>query len=565
MSGKHSAGHAGAPVRGSRGGGRRLLVSGGVILAVLAVIGTATAVALRGRDDRKAAVPASATCSGSVAVPVVVSPAIESTTRAITTRWLGTHPATSGTCITVAVTGQESAVAERGIAGTAPRAMVWIPDSSLWAGVLGATPTLASSVQVGAPVATSPLVLATGPGQAAALSAVAKSGWAAAMTGAVPVTIPDPTTTTAGALIALALQSQIGTGPGASAKLVGTFVRLAGSTITSSKAGIADLAAHPASAPAFVASERDVFAGNQGKAAAVATAVYPSGPSPVLDFPVVTVAPAKGDPKVLAAAKLLEQQLTSPQAQQQFAEAGLRDPSGAPLPPGAGISGIASKAVSAAPAPSAAKLASAARLWKAAVKPSTLLAVIDVSGSMADPAGNGQSKIATAAAAAQTAIGLMPDSWTLGLWSFSYHEPPLTDFTELAPLGKVAQQRKALNAAAATLPAQTGGNTALYDTALAAFENSTKHYDPANVNVVALLTDGTDVDPDGMDLPTLLGKLKAQFDPAHPVKIVTIGVGAGADIASLKQISAVTTGQSYVVNDPADIRGVLLDSIIANN
>ena len=52
---------------------------------------------------------------------------------------------------------------------------------------------------------------------------------------------------------------------------------------------------------------------------------------------------------------------------------------------------------------------------------------------------------------------------------------------------------------------------------------------------------------------------------AKPVRIVTIGFGADADASALKQISDVTHGQRYIVKDPKDIHGVVLDSVIANN
>ncbi|MEP6599898.1 MAG: VWA domain-containing protein [Actinomycetota bacterium] len=461
------------------------------------------------------------------------------------------------------VTGQEPLAAERSIE-TDPTPTLWIPDSSVWAAMLGATPALSSAVTIGNSIATSPLVLAAAPGKATALAATAKAGWAAGVIGKVRVAICDPTISSTGALTALALQAQTGTAPGASAALVGQFARLAASRIASPAAGLANLQAHPATAPALVASERDVFAGNQGKPTAVATAVYPAGATPVLDFPVVTVAPAGADQVLVAVATLFAQQLATPNAQRQFTAAGLRDPAGTPLPIDSGSSGIASQIVTAAPAPDAAKLAETARLWKAAAKPSHLLAVMDVSGSMRDPAGNGQSKIAIAAAAAQSAIALMPDGWTVGLWSFSIQAPPLTDWTELVPLGKVRAQRTSLQTAAGTLPSRVSGNSGLYDTALAAFEQVTRSYDPSSVNVVALLTDGTNLDSDGIDLATLLGKLKTEFNPERPVTIVTIGVGPDADASALEQIAAATMGRFYSVKDPANIRGVLLDSIIVN-
>ena len=564
MAGRHSAGTSGAQTARRRPG--RLLT---VLVVVLALAAVAAAGYLSLHDRTKSAAAASAgnaqgPCTGTVTVPVVVTPAVEPAVRTVAQRWAASRPAVDGRCASAQVTAQASAAAVPVIAH-GPRAMLWIPDSTVWSGLLtSGAPALAPAVTVGASIGTSPIVVAAASGHSAALNAVASHGWAAVMTSGAPATLSDPTTTSAGALVALALQAGAGSAPGASATLVGAFVRLAATAVPATAAGLSALLTHPGSAPAFTASEQDVFASNHGRSSAAVTAVYPTGPTPVLDFPVVRVVPTGTDATVAAAATRFTAELSTPRARQDLAAAGIRDPSGSPLAATAG-SGIAARSVTALPAPTATSLTSAARLWRAATKPSRLLAVIDVSGSMAEDAGNGQSKIAIAAGAAQTAMTLVPDDWTLGLWSFSVAPPPATDWTEVVPLRPVRDQRQSFAAAAGTLPARVGGDTALYDTALAAFQAVTSSYDPSSVNVVALLTDGAEVDPDGIDLPTLLARLKASYNPAKPVHIVTIGIGSGADLAALRQISAATQGQTYAVSNPGDIKGVLLDSIVANN
>jgi Ca-activated chloride channel homolog len=407
--------------------------------------------------------------------------------------------------------------------------------------------------------------VAAPPGKAAAIGRAAKAGWAAALAGPAQVTVTDPTTTAPGALIVLGLSAHHSTAPGAAAELVGLFIRLQADTLPSAAAGVTSLQARPASAPAFVTSEQDVYLANRGKPAPVVTAVYPSGATSMLDFPMVRVAPAGSDPLVTAAMAQFERQLTTDAARAQFAADGLRDPSGAPLTVDS-TGGTSPQPVTPAPATiTPSQQATALRLWSAAAKPSQLLAAIDVSGSMRDNSGNGKSKIQVVTAAAAAAMTLVPDDWALGLWTFSQHDPPKTDWTELVPLGPVKTQRRMLTGAVATLPTRVPGNTGLYDTVLAAFQDVSAHYDPASVNVVALLTDGADVDPDSIGLTTLLSRLRAGYDPSQPVHIFTLGFGADADASALKRISQATHGQSYIVKDPKDILGVLLDSIIANN
>jgi Ca-activated chloride channel homolog len=566
MPGRHAAGRAWWSASG-HSGNRRVTFAVLASLLVVAGIVSAVVVGLRHRPAHPpAAAPATTpSCSGAVAVSVVTAPEIETAIRTIAQQWMASKPAVAGSCVSATVTGQDAAAAQQALASaSAVHPMVWIPDSTLWGKLLTVTkPGLASAVTIGRPIATSPLVLAASPSGAGAVAAAAQAGWGAAMTAGKPVALPDPLKTSSGALVALALQAQVGTAPGAAATLVGAFIRLAANTLPTTSAGFAALQAHPASTPPFVASEHDVIQANAGKSTPVAAAVYPSGPSPVLDFPVVQVRPTGTDTAVSAAMSMFGQHLTTAAAQRQLQAAGLRDDAASPL---RGLSpGVTGQAVTPAPTPDASRLPTAARLWRAAVKPSNLLAVIDVSGSMGDPAGNGQTKIQVAAGAAVTGVTLVPDSWRLGLWSFSTHETPDTDWTEVVPMGPVAAQRKTLEAGAAALPGRVGGNTGLYDTALAAFQHVSSLYRPDSVNVVTLLTDGANVDPEGIDLPTLLSQIKSQFNPGKPVKIVTIGVGADADQVALKAISDATDGQSYHVTNPADIRGVLLDAIVANN
>jgi Ca-activated chloride channel homolog len=565
MAGRHVAPRS-APdplAHGTRRRTGRILLTVVVVL-LLAAAGTATALALRASDQHQSA--AAPSCTGEVSVPVTVAPAVQAAVGTIADQWNASHPAVQGRCIRAIVTAQDSAVATKSLASGAAAAM-WIPDSTVWSGKLAAaSPTLARAVKIDASIGSSPLVVAAPPGKAAAIGAAAKAGWAGALAGPALVTVTDPTTTAPGALIVLGLSAQNSTVPGAAAKLVGLYIRLQAAMLPDSAAGLTALQAQPTSAPAFVTSEQDVFLANRDKTSPVVSAVYPTGATPMLDFPMVRLTRAGADPLMLDAATQFEHQLTTSAARAHFADAGLRDPAGAPLTLDSATTGVSAQRVTPAPATiTPAQQAAALRLWSAAAKPSQLLSVIDVSGSMGDNSGNGKSKIQVVTAAAETAMTVVPDDWTLGLWTFSTHPPPATDWTELIPLGPVKTQRHALTAAAARLPSLVRGDTGLYETALAAFEDVSSHYDPASVNVVALLTDGANVDPNGIDLHTLLSRLKSEYSAAKPVRIVTIGFGADADAKALKQISDVTHGQSYIVKDPKDILGVVLDSVIANN
>ena len=181
-----------------------------------------------------------------------------------------------------------------------------------------------------------------------------------------------------------------------------------------------------------------------------------------------------------------------------------------------------------------------------------------------------ESKIQFAAAAAKAAVDFFPDTSSLGLWGFSVDRTPTADWSQLVSLGPLGShvggktRRQALTAAAASLPSLTGGDTGLYKTTLAAFEAVRTGYDPSQVNSVVLLTDGANTDTSGIDLPTLLSRLRSESNSSRPLPIITIAVGDDADVNTLKKISAATGGKTYPVSEPGDIRDALLDAISAS-
>jgi Ca-activated chloride channel family protein len=567
--GRHSAPHAAAePLRI-----RFALVA----LTVLLVVGGGIAYVLNRQDDKRpvaadssttssgSAAPSSAQrCTEQLAVPVVVSPELATVVTKLAAEWQATQPTLAGRCLSATVTPQDSVAAAAALTGVR-RPVVWIPDSSIWSTRLAAAHR--STVRIQASVATSPLVVAAAPTSAAVLRRAATTGWTGLLRGTVPLRITDPDTTAAGALTTLNATAHAGTSASAQTTLVGLFLRLQNATLRSASAGFAALRADPRSVPGFVASERDVVAANAQHGSAVAAAVYPAGPTPLLDYPLVQVMPTHSAQLAISAATAFGSVLRTATARAAFTSIGLRDAHADPLPAAEASGAAAFPRVRPAGAAPAAVQAVETRLWRAASKPSQLLSVIDVSGSMKDRVRRGASKkITIAASAAQQALRVLPDDWTVGLWTFATHPRPATDWTELVSLRGVHTGRARLLAAAATLPRRVGGNTALYSTALAAFNDVSAHYNPSAVNVVVLLTDGSNVDPGTtLSLKKLLATLGSRYNPRKPVRIVTIAFGHDADVSALRKISAATHGQSYRVEDAAEIQAVIVQSVIANN
>ena len=71
---------------------------------------------------------------------------------------------------------------------------------------------------------------------------------------------------------------------------------------------------------------------------------------------------------------------------------------------------------------------------EALAKPSRILTVMDVSGSMKQKLDDGISRIQLAGAAARLGVNLLPDSGSVGLWVFSSRMTGSKDYRVLTPL-----------------------------------------------------------------------------------------------------------------------------------
>jgi hypothetical protein len=563
MTGRHRPGQVAgdAPARPSGKSRRRpSILIGATVLLAIATVAVVIALVTGGSSAHHgtASGPGKG-CAIGMPVQVIVDPAIAPAVHSITHAWEGSRPAVDGLCINVSMAIQDSNSAEQALITNAETTL-WIPDSSVWPSrLLADAPTLVNEVTTVRTIASSPVVLATTPGHVRSLAASSQRGWISGLGGSPPVELPDPTNTAEGSLALLALHSQASTT--SSDALAATYLQLAAHTVASPDDGLQALRASPASAPAVVASEQQVLAAEHA-APGQLTAVYPHGPAPALDFPLVSVARSP-TADYQNAVRQLANALTAPEATPALAAVGLRDSAGTPIQKAA--QGLGAQPVQLAPAATTQSLTTSIRLWASARTSQRLLAVIDVSGSMKDSAGNGQSKIQLASEAGVAAMTFVPDSWSVGLWSFSQHAAPSDDWTELVPVSPVTSARPDLVSAARSLPGLVGGNTGLYDTALAAFENVRSHYEPGKVNSVLLMTDGANLDPGGTSLSTLLTTLRAEYSSARPVHIITIALGQDADVGALRAISAATGSATNVVSKPADVRTVFLRSILGSS
>lgn len=292
--------------------------------------------------------------------------------------------------------------------------------------------------------------------------------------------------------------------------------------------------------------------------------VIPVDGTPELTYPMYVRAGAADE--VTTAAERLFEATQSDEILAALSEAGFRTPAA----PGPEINGVAAAAYEAAALPDAERAIATTRLWDTLRLDMRMLAAIDVSGSMREDAGD-STRVELTQRATQDALTILPDGSQIGAWGFSTDRGPNgEDYFEIAPLRGLqtnvdgVTQRQLLSDEVAGLESLLGGDTGLYDTALAAYRVVQSGYDPVYVNSVVLITDGENDDSTGgLELDELLVELEAAADPERPVRIVAIGIGPDTDPSALEAMAAATGGTSYVALQPSDIETVFFRALLA--
>ncbi|HEX6327134.1 MAG TPA: substrate-binding and VWA domain-containing protein [Jiangellaceae bacterium] len=522
---------------------------------------------------------AQASCEGSLPVSIAAAPAIEPVVTEILGRYEGDPDmAVEGTCITVEVAAESPAAVAANLSGDV-HPDIWIPDSSMWmqqltsSGVsLGEATSLAVSSLV--VVATEPIAKAQLGWPDADIS------WAGLLENAGAATIPDPLTSTEGLATLLAVRSVVGDSEESRTQLVQAMTAVSEAAVPDVGTAYGAVRSDPTTAPLFTAAEQSVVAHNQQHPANLVVALYPAEGTFAFDYPAIPIEGRETTVETTRAVGQLVEALQTETAVTALQEAGFRTVDGVARE-NAFVRGIQVQMPTVMPSPDPAVAGQLRQQWAALSLEMHMLAVIDVSGSMVDTDGGEQTRAELVRDAAAAALDLIPQSGSVGVWLFSSFESDQSHWEELVEVGPLAEEvggvvrKEALVAATREIPTRVEANvsdavrgwTALYPTALAAFNEVKAGYQPGKVNSVVLLTDGRDEWPEGTDpemtLDQLLDALRAGYDPARPVHVITIGIGPDADGPALRAISEATNGTHHIARDPSDIRQVFLEAMVA--
>jgi Ca-activated chloride channel family protein len=295
--------------------------------------------------------------------------------------------------------------------------------------------------------------------------------------------------------------------------------------------------------------------------------LFSDNPYIVLDAPWVSATEAK-------AARVFEQFIKEPANQKQVLTYGFRPgnpavATGAPITAANGLDPNQPQTLLTVPDPPVAtKLLDR---WQDQRKRAKVMLVLDVSGSMGDPAGDdqGDTKLDLAKQAAIDAIDQFGSDDEVGLRIFSTELGDAGDqeFLDLVDYGRIGDIGEKIKSTIRGLVPTNG--TPLYDVIQSSYDKASDAYDPSRINAVVLLTDGMNDDgntsDDGRQLDKLITSLRSgtEGENSKPIRVFTIGYGADADLDVLRRIAEASNAAVYDASDPTTI-GKVLTAVVSN-
>lgn len=320
------------------------------------------------------------------------------------------------------------------------------------------------------------------------------------------------------------------------------------------------------SPPLMVMSEQAVWRYNNLHSEAAAQAEYMDS-TYYLDYPYVV---RSEESAVTRAAEEFRNAVRADENQEHFLGEGFRDTDDNMDPEAlAADAGFQEEVPEELPVPSEGSIEELTRSWTQLKMDSRVLTIVDVSGSMmAEVPGTGMTRMQVTGAAAEEGLDMFTPSSELGLWEFSTDVNDGLHHQELAPVRELQadseggeDHRDAIAQELDDLQPRPDGDTALYETYLAAYEEMSRTYRPDRTNVILMLTDGDNDHPGGMELQELLDGIDELSSPSRPIPIITIAFGPDVQhLEPLQEIAATTGGAAYMTEDPRDIGEIFVQA-----
>ena len=560
--------------------GHRPVVRTGLLVIVAIVVAAAMLTTLGSQ-----ALMASTTCGRHpVLVNLAASDDIGPAIQRVAQYFNRLHRVVGGRCAEVQVTEGQPAAAAAMIDGKQPlhglpAIDAWIPDSSLWIELARSLPVGAQVIQpTGINVARSPLMIAMPRSVAAKLPAFGNSirwnfllpesaGGPPAADG-VQVQLPDPAQSSAGLAAVIEMERVLGTSQ--SARL--NFTQFAFGAHVSAQydnpaalTSLVSLARPPIGArPVTVASEQSVVQYDLAHQGQPLAARYPADGSPELDYPYVLTTTNR---LKLQAARAFGKILSQQYAADVVRYAGFRSARGVPDQTPASF-GLARQQLRLTELAIPGLAQTTLQAWNRVRIGIRILALLDISGSMAQPAvPAGPTREQEMTSAAGEGLTLFTDSTQMGLWEFASNLDGRKPYKELVPLGPLPAEiglisrRQQIQQINQTLQPKLGAPASMNETILAAYRYMVRTYQPKEANSVLIMTGGADDAPGDISAGKLLNKLRAIAGPNRRVALIFNVFGQSRNYAAIKHLAKATGGAAFQITDPAEINKIFFAAV----
>ena len=222
--------------------------------------------------------------------------------------------------------------------------------------------------------------------------------------------------------------------------------------------------------------------------------------------------------------------------------------------------------------PSGAVMDQLLQSWAQQRKGARVMLVIDVSGSMGDPADpsdqSGPTKLDLAKQAVIEGLDQFKSEDLVGVRVFTSNiDGGDASYQDLAPVAPIGPNRERIKSQVDRLTPLNG--TPLYEVTQASYDQMLQGYDAALINAVIVLTDGRNDDGDAADdrkqLDALITDVKDNNDGenSRPVRIFTIAYGGDTNPGELKRIAEASNATAYTATDATTIDDVFA-AVVSN-
>ena len=299
-------------------------------------------------------------------------------------------------------------------------------------------------------------------------------------------------------------------------------------------------------------------------------AIYPPTGSLVSDNPITVLGTSASwvTPEQRTAGEAFKKFVMTPAAQAVLGDYGFRPADTNAKPSGKvttefGVDPTQPKIV--LPKPDVATTAAAMNQWNEVRKPSSVLLLIDVSGSMGDPAKDGTNNTRMKSAingAVATLVHFRPTD-KLAVWAFSttLKSPAGNNIAVVRDLKPLGGERETLASQLQQLTPVQG--TPLYDSIDTAFNAMHKEAEAGRINAIVVLTDGEDTNSQ-IDIDSLKRQLRAPDESNDPLQVRVFPIIYGeASPDALTDIAVASGGQVFSAKDPK--RLALVFQSVMNN